>query len=148
MIIVYQVLTSNQSLCNLMCRKLGTVNPGLIHLEIGECHLISKLFSVVLKKFVNLTFLRIETFDCKSKTTTRKIFEAIRSLKNLTTLQLMNISFNVTVKQELEKCDHIQQLLIVTTHIEHVNKPLNNYIYLLNVTKFIYNIYFFFLAMG
>jgi len=49
------------------------------------------------------------------------IFVAIRSLKKLKILELINIDFSIYVEEELERCDNIRALLIIPAYISQVS---------------------------
>lgn len=96
-----------------MWKTLETVNTGLKHLEFGDCKYLSNDFAVLLKRFINLISMRLENFQGISINVTRNVFESIRNLHKLTTLELINIIISTSVKTELEKCDNIKTLLII-----------------------------------
>lgn len=68
---------------------------------------------MALRRFENLISLKLETVFGTWDYMENDIFEAIRSLKNLRHLELVNIKMTPFIKSELEKCDGIRALLIV-----------------------------------
>lgn len=70
---------------------------------------------MLIKRFTNLKSLRLENCDNWEKCS-KNIFNAIRSLKKLKSLELINIKFNACIKNELEKCTGIQSLGIIPTY--------------------------------
>lgn len=90
-------------------------------MEIGDTDCLSKEFALSLKKLVNLTSLRLENCVGRWEMFAVDIFEAIRSLNNLTNLELINIEFSSCVENELEKCQTIKALLIIPAYVSQVN---------------------------
>lgn len=125
----FQILTSIISQHNTVWHSLSTVNISLMHLEIGDCVLINEDFAILLKRFVNLTFLRLEKYNCRIYSVTQEVFRSIKNLKKLTSLQLVNIHFNDTVKREMENCDNIKTLLIIPIYYIFVS-IFNNFLFI------------------
>lgn len=96
-----------------MYKSLETVTKGLEVLEIGFTDDFTEEFLLVLKRFENLKSLRLETNFGLWDYIEADIFDAIRSLKKLRNLELVNIKMTAFIKSELEKCDGIKALLIV-----------------------------------
>lgn len=92
-----------------------------MHLEIGDCKYMSEEFAVALKRFDNLTFLKLENYNNNMGNITQEIFKSIRSLKNLTRLELVNINCDDYVINELEKCDKIKMLFINPLYYDYVS---------------------------
>lgn len=88
-----------------------------MHLEIGHCENMSEEFAIALKRFVNLTSLKLDNYYCNTTEVTHEIFETIRGLKKLTTLEFINISCEIDVINELEQCDNIRILTIYPIYV-------------------------------
>lgn len=92
---------------------MGTISKDLQVLEIGCTDYFTDEFPVVLRRFENLISLKLETVFGTWDYMEKNIFEAIRTLKNLRQLELVNIRMTPFIKSELEKCEGIRALLIV-----------------------------------
>lgn len=100
---------------------METVSTSLEFLEIGDNECLTKDFAVSLKRFVNLSSLRLENCCGKWENIAQEVFGAIRSLENLRILELVNIEFTNRVEEELEKCDGIRALLIIPAYVSQVS---------------------------
>lgn len=89
-------------------------------MEIGDADCLTKDFAVSLKKFENLTSLRFENCCGGWENIVLDVFCAIRGLKKLRILELINIEFSNNVEDELEKCDGIKGLLIIPAYVSQV----------------------------
>ncbi|XP_026806402.1 uncharacterized protein LOC113549344 [Rhopalosiphum maidis] len=110
-------LTSIDSFPKDICQSLDTITDNIEFLEIGDCDFLSKDFAVSLKRFVNLKSLRLENCYGKWESYAQDVFTAIRGLKKLTILELINIEFSNCVEDELEKCVGIKALLIIPAYM-------------------------------
>lgn len=105
-------MTSINEFTREIYRCLETVNKNLENLELGHCNNLSERFAMLIRRFTNLKSLRLENCDKWGKYS-GTIFNAIRSLKKLKSLELINININSRTKYELEKCIGIQALCII-----------------------------------
>ncbi|VVC43512.1 Methyl-CpG DNA binding,F-box domain,Leucine-rich repeat domain, L domain-like,DNA-binding domain [Cinara cedri] len=110
-------LTSIKSFPKDICTGLGTISTSLEILEIGDCESLPDDFPMFLKKLTNLRSLRLENCCGRWEKFAKEYFDAIRSLKKLKKLELINIEFSDCVEQQLEKCDGITALLIIPAYV-------------------------------
>lgn len=99
---------------------LETVTINLETLELGDCEGISKRCVSALKRFSNLKSLRLENCFDKFNKIALDVFDAIKSLKGLSKLELINIKFTEDVSNELRTCKSIQELLIIPDYTYQV----------------------------
>lgn len=121
-------MTSIKSFPKDTCSVLETITSNLQHLEIGDCDCLSKEFSTSLRKLTYLKSLRLENCCGKWESFAQDTFDAIRSLKNLSVLELVNIEFTDCVEKELEKCLGIRSLLIIPAYVSQVSVMILTYI--------------------
>ncbi|VVC41320.1 Leucine-rich repeat domain, L domain-like [Cinara cedri] len=95
------------------CKILEKISIDLEVLEIGDCKCLPDDFPMYLKKLINLRSLRLINCHGRWDKFAMEYFSAIRSLKKLKNLELVNIVFNQCVKEQLEQCDGITGLLII-----------------------------------
>lgn len=100
---------------------MDSVSTGLEFLEIGDCSSLTKDFARVLKRFINLTSLRLENCVGKWDHFAQDVFIVIRNLEKLRILELINIEFSNSVEDELEKCFNIKALLIIPAYVSQVS---------------------------
>lgn len=108
-----------------MWRCLYSVNTSLTHLEIGDCNSISEEFPIYLQKFINLTFLRLESYTYASDTNKHiivEVFNVISKLPNLKCLELENIVHTVIIESNLDKCANLKKLAITPSFSNDVSK--------------------------
>lgn len=101
---------------------MKTVTTSLEILEIGDCKGISSDLPMLLKRFTNLKRLRLE--NCcfnREKKHTEYLIVAIRSLKKLKILELVNILITETIEEELGNCTGLDCLLLVPLYIYDVS---------------------------
>ncbi|VVC38974.1 Methyl-CpG DNA binding,F-box domain,Leucine-rich repeat domain, L domain-like,DNA-binding domain [Cinara cedri] len=103
-------LTSIQSFPEEFFNILGTTLINLETLEIGDCENLPDDFTMFLKKITNLRSLRLE--NCYTRFLSKNL-GAIRSMKNLKKLELINAEITDFVAIELRKCHGITALLII-----------------------------------
>lgn len=140
LLLCFYSLTSIKSFPKDFCMGLRTISADLEHLKIGNCDFLLEGFQVFLKKLSNLRSLRLENFQGGLEKYAKENFDAIRSLKKLKKLELINIEFNDCVKQQLEKCDGLTALLIIPVYVCQVSIiQLYFLTLLLNPTKTIYS---------
>ncbi|VVC27502.1 F-box domain,Leucine-rich repeat domain, L domain-like, partial [Cinara cedri] len=106
-------LTSIKAFPKDIFMNLGTVSFDLETLEIGDCEFLPDDFHRFIIKLTNLRSLRLENCCGRWKRIVKSTFNAIKSLKNLKILELINIDYNDSVQQELAKCHNIIELLII-----------------------------------
>ncbi|XP_025418801.1 uncharacterized protein LOC112689348 isoform X3 [Sipha flava] len=97
--------------------SMESISTGLEFLEIGDCSFLSKDFARLLKRFNNLTSLRLENCVGKWENFAQDVFIVIRNLEKLRILELINIEFSSSVEDELEKCFGIKALLIIPAYV-------------------------------
>lgn len=107
---------------------LETITPNLERLEIGDCDCLTKEFFTALRKLTHLKSLRLENCYGKWESFAQDTFVAIRSIKSLYVLELINIEFNTCVEEELEKCVGIRALLIIPAYVSQVSLMILVYI--------------------
>jgi hypothetical protein len=100
---------------------MESISTGLEFLEIGDCSFLSKDFARLLKRFNNLTSLRLENCVGKWENFAQDVFIVIRNLEKLRILELINIEFSSSVEDELEKCFGIKALLIIPAYVSQVS---------------------------
>lgn len=103
---------------------METVTTDLEHLEIGDCECIPDDFPMLIKRFTNLKILRLENCCGRWEQFAREALLAIRSLKKLTVLELINIEFSNCVEEELEKFTSLESLLIIPAYVSQVSIKL------------------------
>lgn len=108
------------------------------HFEIGDCDNLSKDFVEVLNRFENLTSLRLENCSQNFDVIAQDIFCAIKNLKNLHVLELININIISSVEYGLEKCDGIKALLIIPTYVYEVSILFNIFPCYIIIFKIVY----------
>lgn len=70
-------------------------------------------FFIFIKECINLKSLRLEKCYNRWERDAEEMFNGIRTLKKLRTLELVEIRFCKLVKQELEKLNGITHLLLI-----------------------------------
>ncbi|VVC43987.1 F-box domain,Leucine-rich repeat domain, L domain-like [Cinara cedri] len=119
-------LTSIQSFSKDIYTSLRTVSTDLEVLEIGDCDCLKDDFPKLLKKLINLKSLRLENCYGRWENYSKDYFDAIRSMKKLKTLELINISFNDRVEEELQKCNGITALLIIPSYEKDCGRTIRH----------------------
>lgn len=107
--------------------SIKTVNTkSLKHLEIGFCNNMKGELDVFLTQLLNLSYLKVESYTCQRhhNATTINFFHAIKNLKNLQSLELVDVVYTVIIECELEKCVNLKQLSIVPTFSKNVSIPV------------------------
>ncbi|VVC41308.1 Methyl-CpG DNA binding,F-box domain,Leucine-rich repeat domain, L domain-like,DNA-binding domain [Cinara cedri] len=109
---------------------LESISIDLEVLEIGECKCLPNNFHEFLEKLTNLRSLRLENCFDRWEACTKQYFDAIRSLKKLENLELINIIMNKEVESQLKRCSHIKALMIAPIDpyriIPHSNRIMFN----------------------
>lgn len=118
-----QSLTSIKSFPKDIYSRLDTITTRLEVLEIGDCNRLSKEFAVSLQRFINLANLRLVNCRDGWENIAEDIFNTIRSLEKLRTLELINIQFTNSIEEELGKCVGIRFLLIIAAYVSEVSIP-------------------------
>lgn len=90
-----------------------TVTTNLETLEVGNCHCLNKDFAVPLRHFVKLKSLRLENMYDRWDNAAHDVFSAIRGLKHLVALEIVNIKLSERIKEEITKCTNIKAMLII-----------------------------------
>lgn len=90
-------------------------------LEIGDCDSLSEDFAEVLKRFKNLSSLRLENCYGKFNTLAPNVISSIKCLDKLKILQLINIDLDINIVDGLETCFHIRYLMIIPLCITPVS---------------------------
>lgn len=73
-------------------------------------------------------FLRLASFNfvINNNNTITELFNTIINLKNVECLELLNLSYQVILETELEKCANLKKLHIILAHVPYnVILPIN-----------------------
>ena len=98
--------------------SLNTITTDLEHFEIGHCDLIPYELPFIIGRLSNLKKLRMENI-CGNFT--KELFNVVNKLKELRSLELININFNDFLDDGLENCVFITAFLIIPTYKTHVS---------------------------